>query len=291
MFATLVVVVGGGAYQLGAAQRTPADAAENKYAQLEAGTMSEIFLAGMYGVLHFFLSFLPSVNELVFGEQTILLPQQVPDPFGRPVMTVCINFEKTMVHTTWTRDYGWLVYKRPYVDMLLEKLARAGVEVVLFSDSPTFDIDTHVLELDKLGALRHKLYRDATNFNNGKVVKDLSRLGRDLSQVVLLDHNWKEASCLQPANCVHLSPYEGALDDKELFRVLHFLEMCQKYNVQDVRDFIPKFNAAPNTDHFVDARKRAEEYTQQLADLEGSVSTDKKKQGMGGWSSALFGKK
>ena len=229
------------------------------------------------------------INEVLCGDQSILLPMEVPDPYGRPVRTVCINLEKTMIYPMWTRDYGWVVRKRPYVDLFLERLARAGYEVVLFSDSNQFDSEQNVMDLDRMGILRHKLYKDATNFKQGRYVKDLSRLGRDLTRVVLVDHNYEDSALLQPDNAIHVSPFTDDLSDKELYRVLVLLENMVKHNVHDVREVVKKYNAEPNKNHFEKEEKLALEYRQQLAEEEG-ISVPKKSGGgswLGSWSGVL----
>jgi len=228
------------------------------------------------------------MNEVLCGDQSILLPMAVPDPYGRPLRTVCINFEKTLVYPMWTRDFGWTVRKRPYVDMFLERLARAGYEVVLFSDSNQFDAEQNVMELDKMGVLKHKLFKESTNFKQGRYVKDLSRLGRDLRNVVLIDHNFLDSASLQPENAIHIKPFIDDLKDKELYRLTLFLENIQKHNMHDMREVIKKYNKNPNVNHFKAEEAMALEYERQLAEEEGTVAPRAKSSGSS-WLGSLGG--
>lgn len=43
--------------------------------------------------------------------------------------------------------------------------------------------------LDKWGAFRARLFRESCVFHRGNYVKDLSRLGRDLRRVLILDNS------------------------------------------------------------------------------------------------------
>ena len=79
-------------------------------------------------------------------------------------------------------------------------------------------------KLDPVGAfMPYKLFRDATRFHNGKVVKDLSYLNRDLSKVVMLETD-VEHGALQPENTVGMKMWDGKAGDRGLVDMIPFLE-------------------------------------------------------------------
>ena len=80
--------------------------------------------------------------------------------------------------------------------------------------------------LDKLDPYQYamyRLYRDATRYVDGKYVKDLSHLNRDLSMVIIMDSN-PESFSLQQENGIALKPWKGQLGDKGLLEYIPFLE-------------------------------------------------------------------
>lgn len=62
--------------------------------------------------------------------------------------------------------------------------------------------------LDKWGAFRCRLFRESCVFHRGNYVKDLSRLGRDLSKVIIVD-NSPASYVFHPDNAVSIPPADS----------------------------------------------------------------------------------
>lgn len=58
---------------------------------------------------------------------------------------------------------------------------------------------------------------------DGKLVKDLSHLNRDLAKVIIMDSN-PDSYALQPENAIPLKPWKGEPGDKGLLEYVPFLE-------------------------------------------------------------------
>lgn len=78
--------------------------------------------------------------------------------------------------------------------------------------------------LDKTKTIKHRLYRDSCVFMEGLYLKDLSRLGRPLDQIIIID-NAPMSYMLQQENGVSIISWFSDLEDKELCgRILPALE-------------------------------------------------------------------
>lgn len=80
--------------------------------------------------------------------------------------------------------------------------------------------------LDKLDPYQYamyRLYRDGTRYVDGKHIKDISHLNRDLSKVIMMDSN-PEAFSMQPENGIALKPWKGEAGDHGLLDYIPFLE-------------------------------------------------------------------
>jgi len=203
--------------------------------------LSTIFTPVTY-VLHY-------VTEELAGDTTPLLPPLAPDVYGDNKRTVMIGLEGTLVWPIWTRKTGWVVRKRPGLDNFLRTLQVAGFEVVLFSSKSSLDMASLAQQIDVVG-FKKKLFLHNCNFKNGLWVKDLTRLDRDLRNVIVIDADYETALSLQPENAIHLKTFTDDSKDRELARISKFLEQLNEYQPYDVRDSIKLYNADPDGDPF-----------------------------------------
>ncbi|KAF9360892.1 mitochondrial inner membrane protein required for protein import [Mortierella sp. NVP85] len=167
-----------------------------------------------------------------------LLPDPLPAPYQQPY-TLVINLDNTLIHSTWDKDHGWRVAKRPGAEYFLAYLFQ-HYEIVIFT---TQTVDTALRILDKLDPYQYapyRLFRESTRYINGKHVKDLSHLNRDLSKVIIMDSN-PDAYSLQPENSIAMKPWTGDPNDTELVAMIPFLETLALTEVEDVRAPLAKF--------------------------------------------------
>ncbi|KAI1202893.1 NIF-domain-containing protein [Nemania serpens] len=165
----------------------------------------------------------------------------LPDPhpmFERPY-TLCISLEDMLVHSEWTREHGWRVAKRPGVDYFLRYLSQY-YELVLFTTVPVAMGEPLVRKLDPFQIIVWPLFREATKYKDGEIVKDLSYLNRDLSKVIIIDTKESHVQN-QPENAIILPPWKGNKDDTELVSLIPFLEYVFAMESKDVREVLKSF--------------------------------------------------
>ncbi|KAL5715601.1 protein-serine/threonine phosphatase [Ranunculus cassubicifolius] len=105
---------------------------------------------------------------------------------------------------------NFYILKRPHVEELLESLSKC-FEIVVFTAS----LKEYAFEL------------------GGRYVKDLSEIGRDLKNVVLVDDN-PNAYVFQPENALPVQPFVDDLKDRELEKVIKFFEKADEFD--DMRE-------------------------------------------------------
>ncbi|KAI1415032.1 NIF-domain-containing protein [Hypoxylon sp. FL1857] len=166
-----------------------------------------------------------------------LLPD--PDPMFERPYTLCISLEDMLVHSEWTREHGWRVAKRPGVDYFLRYLSQY-YELVLFTSVPFAIGEPLVRKLDPFRFIVWPLFREATKYKDGEIVKDLSYLNRDLSKVIIIDTK-REHVRNQPENAIVLKPWTGDPKDTELVSLIPFLEYIHTMQYKDVREVLKSF--------------------------------------------------
>lgn len=138
----------------------------------------------------------------------------------------------------WDPDHSrWRIAKRPGAELFLFYAAQM-FEVVVFSSLPQHEGDALVKKLDPYGCISHSLYRFATRHtDNGICLKDLSRINRDLSNVIVLGHD-KIGFSAQPENFIQMKEWNGDAKDRSLEESIDYLEMLAFSRMKDLRPAI-----------------------------------------------------
>ncbi|XP_053203260.1 phosphatase Herzog-like [Panonychus citri] len=162
-----------------------------------------------------------------------LLPQVRNSDANKLCMV--IDLDETLVHSSFRSidkaDFivpveidGTLhqvyVAKRPYVDEFLQKMGQ-HYECVLFTASLAKYADPVADLLDKWNVFRARLFRESCVLYRGNYVKDLRKLGRDLSRVVIVD-NSPASYIFHPDNAVPVASWFDDDSDTELRDLIPF---------------------------------------------------------------------
>ncbi len=88
-------------------------------------------------------------------------------------------------------------------------------ELVIFTAAIKEYADWILDRLDPVRLITHRLYRCSTTQQNGIYLKDLNKLGRDLSKTLIVDNN-PENFLLQPENGIYIKSWYNDTEDKAL---------------------------------------------------------------------------
>ena len=101
--------------------------------------------------------------------------------------------------------------------------------------------ETSAKVLGHLPQIDHVLYRHHTTRLKKSCIKDIARIGRPLSSIILVDNEEKNLS-LHKDNGIKVSEWLGSdRADQELNVLGLFLSKMASQRVGDVRDYLPRF--------------------------------------------------
>jgi RNA polymerase II subunit A small phosphatase-like protein len=131
------------------------------------------------------------------------------------------------------------VYKRPGVHEFLKQVA-SEFEVAVWT-AGTREYAEPILDwLDCDGVITHRLYRDSCTLHRyGFYVKDLSKLDRSLSEIIIVD-NSAYSFAFHRDNGIQCTDYYFDEDDQELTRIGQFL--CHIKDAKDFRVIVPQYH-------------------------------------------------
>lgn len=177
----------------------------------------------------------PEFNLNLESNEKFLLPAQRQNE--RSKICLVIDLDETLVHSSFKpvanadfvvpveidgQVHQVYVTKRPHVDEFLLKVGQM-YECVLFTASLAKYADPVADLLDPSNVFRSRLFRESCTFFNGNYVKDLSRLGRDLRKVIIID-NSPASYIFHQENAVPVSSWFDDMHDTELLTLLPIFE-------------------------------------------------------------------
>ncbi|GMG19876.1 unnamed protein product [Ambrosiozyma monospora] len=192
----------------------------------------------------------------VFSEPafTDMLPPPPPPEYRRS-LTLVLELDDLLIHSEWDNKRGWKTAKRPGVDYFIGYLSQY-YEIVIFTKSPMFFAEQAVNKLDPFHAyISYSLFREVCTSKDNKIVKDLSKMNRDLNKLILIDP-FEDSYSLQPDNAIPIDKWTGEKDDK-LIRLIPFLEFLALQPIKDVRQALNSFKDKKHIpEEFAEREKR-----------------------------------
>ncbi|PPJ55518.1 hypothetical protein CBER1_07061 [Cercospora berteroae] len=179
------------------------------------------------------------------GTSKWLLPPTRPEHKGRKCLV--LDLDETLVHSSFKilhqadftipveiegQYHNVYVIKRPGVDAFLKRVGEI-YEVVVFTASVSKYGDPLLDQLDIHNVVHHRLFRESCYNHQGNYVKDLSQVGRDLKETIIID-NSPTSYIFHPQHAVPISSWFSDAHDNELLDLIPVLEDLAGDQVADV---------------------------------------------------------
>lgn len=122
------------------------------------------------------------------------------------------------------------------IDHFLEQVSQ-NYEIVVFTASNGFNVYPILDSLDKNNVIMYRLVKNATDYIDGHHVKNIDRINRDLSKVIMIDWN-ADSVKLQRENALVIPRWTGEDGDQQLIQLAEFLNVVSASEVNDVREVL-----------------------------------------------------
>ena len=185
------------------------------------------------------------INNMNYSGSAFLNNIRDVPPFLSPMhlrykYTLVLDMDETLLHFFFTNIMG-MYFVRPYCFEFLNDLNNL-YEIITFTAGTKDYADNILNQLDiNDNIIKYRLYRQHTTICGLSAYKDLSKLGRDLSKIIIID-NLKENFKMQPNNGLFIKTWTNDVNDKQLKDLLKILKDIAINNVDDVRPIIQKIN-------------------------------------------------
>ena len=160
-----------------------------------------------------------SSSSLTDDEESENLPQPDPPflgpkkPDDKREYCLVLDLDETLVHYFEDENEAY-VKVRMGTENFIRTLSKY-CEIAIFTASTKYYADIVIDGLDCKELIDYRLYRQHTTVIDGVNIKDLSKLGRDLNKIIIID-NIEENYQFQKNNGLNISDFEGDENDNEL---------------------------------------------------------------------------
>ena len=133
-----------------------------------------------------------------------------------------LDLDETLTHNN-ILSFGNYFMLRPGVIEFLTKVS-INFEIIIFTSSAKSYANNILNKIDPLKKfISYRLYKKHTLFEGGKTIKDLSKIGRDLKKIIMVD-NLRTNAKYQLENLYLIKSWTDDVMDKELEILGNFLE-------------------------------------------------------------------
>ena len=197
-------------------------------------------------------------NSYNVNQDDIIKSVKVPflNPFNEKDnynLTIILDLDKTLLYSEESneeeeeeeeeeeKEQKNEIILRPGLFEFLDKLKNLKIELIIFTSSNRKRADELINIIEKNKKYFNKrLYREYCTLIGAAYVKDISKLGRDLTKTIIIDN---DLGCfyLQQENGILIKSFKGEKDDNKLFNLYQILEKIIKSPFSDIKLELDKY--------------------------------------------------
>lgn len=153
--------------------------------------------------------------------------------------TLVLDLDETLIHFDENPDGTSQFLIRPYAQSFLKEVSKC-YELIIFTAALKDYADFILDRLDTEGCISHRLYRYHCSFSENVYHKDLSKIGRPLDKILIVDNN-AENFQQQPDNGIYIKSWYNDPNDEALKRLTPLLTDIVHKQYSDVRVALKKY--------------------------------------------------
>ena len=169
--------------------------------------------------------------------------------------TLVINLNKTLISYHYSLFSGFEILKRPGLKTFIDELSKY-YEIVLFSNEELSFVENIANKIDPTREkIKFRLGKESIHLYQGKSIKDLDYLNRNLNHIIVLDYDLENVK-KHPENTILIPEFNGDGKDRELLFSIPFFKEMANQNIINVREEIKKWgNFKPYIKYYQKNRK------------------------------------
>ena len=173
--------------------------------------------------------------KILLEKNKIKIPYLPPIDTSKYKYTLVLDLDETLVHYIEEKDRHY-VQVRPFAEYFISEMGKF-FEIVIFTSAEEEYANIVLEEIDKNKVIAYKLFRRHVEYIDGYCLKDLNKIGRDLSKVCIIDND-KNNFKLQNDNGIEIKEFLGEQVDNELDLLGDLLMSIIDSNLEDIRPVI-----------------------------------------------------
>ena len=142
-----------------------------------------------------------------------------------------LDIDETISHTL-KLNFGGYFLLRPGTKSFLEEVSKY-YEIIIFTSSPKKYADKILDKIDVNGnIISHRLYKNHVLYENGKTIKNLNLIGRDLTKTIFID-NLRSNAKYNLDNLCPITTWKSDIFDNRLIKLkekLSYIATCGKFD-------------------------------------------------------------